>query len=123
MQQSTGRQIVMVGFLHAQNRTNLVSSWRHPGSRRDSTSSEYYREIARVLEAAKFHLGFFDDRLTMADRYGNDRAHAVQYGIRCIMEVVLGHWETWGDDTIFADRAAGLFAHPDNRRDGRCVRR
>ncbi len=27
------RQMVMVGFLQAQNCTNLVSSWRHPKSR------------------------------------------------------------------------------------------
>src|SRR4051812_7638832 len=32
------RQMVMVGFLQAQNRTNLPSSWRHPQSRDDSMS-------------------------------------------------------------------------------------
>ncbi len=53
------RQIVMVGFLQAQNCTNLVTSWRHPASRTDSYSPEYYRHIGRVLEAGKFHLGFF----------------------------------------------------------------
>jgi FMN-dependent oxidoreductase (nitrilotriacetate monooxygenase family) len=196
MRQSRTRQIVMVGFLQAQNCTNLVSSWRHPESRQDSASPEYYREIGRVLEAGKFHLGFFDDRLAMPDRYGNDHAHTVQYGIRCVkmdpvavlmtmgmaterlglgatcsttyyqpfhvarlfqtvdlmtegraawnvvtsmnegeawnmgladvvehdtrydradefMEVVLGHWDSWEDDAIVADRASGLFAKPD----------
>ena len=78
------RQIVMVGFLQAQNCTNLVSSWRHPASRTDSYSPEYYRHIGRVLEAGKFHMGFFDDRLAMPDRYGGDHAHTVQYGIRCV---------------------------------------
>ena len=78
------RQIVMVGFLQAQNCTNLVSSWRHPASRTDSYSPEYYRHIGRVLEAGKFHLGFFDDRLAMPDRFGGDHAHTVQYGIRCV---------------------------------------
>ena len=78
------RQIVMVGFLQAQNCTNLVSSWRHPASRTDSYSPDYYRHIGRVLEAGKFHLGFFDDRLAMPDRFGGDHAHTVQYGIRCV---------------------------------------
>jgi len=78
------RQIVMVGFLQAQNCTNLVSSWRHPASRTDSYSPAYYRHIGRVLEAGKFHLGFFDDRLAMPDRFGGDHAHTVQHGIRCV---------------------------------------
>lgn len=78
------RQIVMVGFLQAQNCTNLVSSWRHPASRTDSYSPDYYRTIGRVLEAGKFHLGFFDDRLAMPDRFGGDHAHTVKHGIRCV---------------------------------------
>ena len=78
------RQMVMVGFLQAQNCTNLPSSWRHPLSRDDSMSADYYQEIARVLEAGKFHIAFFDDRLAMPDRYGNDHAHTVEYGIRCV---------------------------------------
>ena len=47
-------------------------------------SADYYQEIARVLEAGKFHMAFFDDRLAMPDRYGNDHAHTVEYGIRCV---------------------------------------
>src|ERR1700752_2245495 len=78
------RQMVMVGFLQAQNCTNLPASWRHPASRDDSMSADYYQEIDRVLEAGKFHMAFFDDRLAMPDRYGNDHAHAVEYGIRCV---------------------------------------
>src|ERR1700745_1463969 len=78
------RQMIMVGFLQAQNCTNLVSSWRHPESRDDSMSADYYRTIGRVLEEGKFHLGFFDDRLAMPDRYGNDHRHTVENGIRCV---------------------------------------
>ncbi len=78
------RQMVMVGFLQAQNCTNLVSSWRHPESREDSTSADYYQTIGRVLEEGKFHVGFFDDRLAMPDRYGNDHRHTVEHGIRCV---------------------------------------
>src|SRR6516165_1062801 len=76
------RQMVLVGFLQAQNCTNLPCSWRHPQSRDDAHSAAYYQEIARILEAGKFHIAFFDDRLAMPDRYGSDHAHTVEYGIR-----------------------------------------
>jgi FMN-dependent oxidoreductase (nitrilotriacetate monooxygenase family) len=78
------RQMVLVGFLQAQNCTNLPASWRHPASRTDFLSADYYAEIGRILEAGKFHLAFFDDRLAMPDRLGNDHAHAVEHGIRCV---------------------------------------
>src|SRR5436305_9116595 len=78
------RQMALVGFLQAQNCTNLPSSWRHPESRDDSMSADYYQEIARLLESGKLHMAFFDDRLAMPDRYGNDHAHTVEYSIRCV---------------------------------------
>ena len=78
------RQMVMVGFLQAQNCTNLVSSWRHSESRMDTWSPEYYADLGRVLEAGKFQVAFFDDRLAMPDRYGNDHRHTVEHGIRCV---------------------------------------
>ena len=78
------RQMVMVGFLQAQNCTNLVSSWRHPLSREDTWSPEYYADLGRILEEGKFHVAFFDDRLAMPDRYGNDHRHTVEHGIRCV---------------------------------------
>jgi FMN-dependent oxidoreductase (nitrilotriacetate monooxygenase family) len=78
------RQIALVAFLQAQNCTNFASSWRHPLSRTDTWSPEYYRHLGRVLEAGKFDLGFFDDRLSMPDMYGRDHAHTVQHGIRCV---------------------------------------
>jgi FMN-dependent oxidoreductase (nitrilotriacetate monooxygenase family) len=78
------RQMIMVGFLQAQNCTNLASSWRHPLSRTDSWSPDYYRHIGRVLEEGKFHLAFFDDRLSMPDMYGRDHGHTVANGIRCV---------------------------------------
>jgi FMN-dependent oxidoreductase (nitrilotriacetate monooxygenase family) len=78
------RQMTLVAFLQAQNCTNFASSWRHPLSRTDTWSADYYRHVGRVLEAGKFHLGFFDDRLSMPDLYGHDHAHTVQHGIRCV---------------------------------------
>ncbi len=78
------RQMTLVAFLQAQNCTNFVGSWRHPLAARDFTSPEYFRRIGRVLEAGKFHMGFFDDRLAMPDRFGGDHAHTVANGIRCV---------------------------------------
>src|SRR5687767_11115223 len=78
------RQMTLVAFLQAQNCTNLASSWRHPLSRTDTWSPGYYRHVGRLLEQGKFHLGFFDDRLSMPDMYGQDHAHTVQHGIRCV---------------------------------------
>ena len=78
------RQMTLVAFLQAQNCSNNAMSWRHPKSRTDSWSPDYYRHIGHVLEAGKFHLGFFDDRLSMPDMYGRDHAHTVQHGIRCV---------------------------------------
>ena len=78
------RQMTLVAFLQAQNCTNLASSWRHPQSRTDTWSADYYRHIGRVLEEGKFHLGFFDDRLSMPDMYGRNHAHTVRHGIRCV---------------------------------------
>jgi len=76
--------MTLVGFLQAQNCTNFVGSWRHPLADRDFTSADYYRRVGHALEAGKFHLGFFDDRLAMPDLFGGDHAHTVANGIRCV---------------------------------------
>ena len=132
------RQMVLVGFLQAQNCTNLPSSWRHPDSRDDSMSADYYQEIAKILEAGKFHMAFFDDRLAMPDRYGNDHAHTVEYGIRCVKMDPLIVLTTMGMVTeqarVGGDRLDDLFrtfrhrpplrnARPDVRRARRVERR
>src|SRR3984885_13378774 len=78
------RQMTLVGFLQAQNCTNFVGSWRHPEAAPDFMSADYYRRIGRALEAGKFPLGFFDDRLAMPDRYGGGHAPTLANGIRCV---------------------------------------
>ena len=78
------RQMTLVAFLQAQNCTNFVGSWRHPDASPGFMTADYYRHIGRVLEAGKFHVGFFDDRLAMPDRFGGDHAHTVANGIRCV---------------------------------------
>lgn len=78
------RQIVLVGFLQAQNCSNYPASWRHPKSATDFLTPQYYQRIARVLEEGKFQLAFFDDRLAMPDIYGRDHADAVRNGVRVV---------------------------------------
>ncbi len=81
---ATAREMILVGFLQAQNCSNFAGSWRHPDSRLDFTSPEFYAEIARILEAAKFHMAFFDDRLGMPEFHGGRFAEAIENGIRCV---------------------------------------
>jgi FMN-dependent oxidoreductase (nitrilotriacetate monooxygenase family) len=78
------RQITMVAFLQAQNCSNYAASWRHAEAAPDFLTAEYYQRIARVLEAGCFDLAFFDDRLAMPDRYGDDHADAVRHGVRVV---------------------------------------
>ena len=78
------RQMVLVGFLQAQNCSNYPASWRHPESATDFLTADYYQRIARILEAGKFHLAFFDDRLALPDIYGGDHAEAVRNGVRVV---------------------------------------
>ena len=42
------------------------------------------RRLGRMLEEGKFEVAFFDDRLAMPDRYGNDHKQTVENGIRCV---------------------------------------
>jgi len=78
------RQMVLVAFLQAQNCSNYAASWRHAETASDFLSPTYFQRIARTLEDAKFHLAFFDDRLAMPDRYGDDFAETVRHGIRAV---------------------------------------
>jgi FMN-dependent oxidoreductase (nitrilotriacetate monooxygenase family) len=78
------REVVLVGFLQAQNCSNFAGSWRHPDSRLDFTSPEFYRRIGEILEAGKFQMAFFDDRLGMPEFHGGRFAEAVSHGIRCV---------------------------------------
>ncbi|HEX2941253.1 MAG TPA: LLM class flavin-dependent oxidoreductase [Rhodopila sp.] len=78
------RQMVLVGFLQAQNCTTLASAWRHPEARTDFCSAAYYQRIGQILEEGKFQLAFFDDRLAMPDIYGGDPAEVVANGVRVV---------------------------------------
>jgi len=76
--------MVLVAFLQAQNCSNYPASWRHAESASDFLTPAYFQRIARTLEDARFQLAFFDDRLAMPDRYGDDFAESVRHGIRVV---------------------------------------
>lgn len=78
------KKMTLVAFLQAQNCSNYPASWRHPDTSSHFLSAEYYQDIARILEAGKFHLAFFDDRLAMPDRYGDRADESVAHGVRAI---------------------------------------
>jgi len=84
MSEASKRRMALVGFLQAQNCTNYPGSWRHPQAMPDFLSPAYYQRIARTLEEGRFDLAFFDDRLAMPDRYGDDFAESVKNGIRVV---------------------------------------
>lgn len=81
---SLTKQMTLVAFLQAQNCSNLPASWRHPEARADFLSADFYRHLGRVLEAGKFHLGFFDDRLAIPDIYEDSIAQTVSEGVRAV---------------------------------------
>lgn len=76
--------MALVAFLQAQNCSNYAYSWRHPATMSDFTTPEFYQRIGRTLEDGKFDLAFFDDRLALPDRYGDDYVEAVAHGIRVV---------------------------------------
>jgi FMN-dependent oxidoreductase (nitrilotriacetate monooxygenase family) len=82
MSDSMNRQMKLVGFLQAQNCSNYPASWRHPTSKPNWFSREYYEGIGRTLERGKYHLAFFDDRLAIPDRFGDDFTETMRHGIR-----------------------------------------
>ena len=78
------RQMTLVAFMQAQNCSNYPASWRHPQTMPDFMSAQYYQRIARTLEEGRFDLAFFDDRLAMPDRYGDDYQVSVKHGVRVV---------------------------------------
>lgn len=81
--------MALVAFLQAQNCSNYPGSWRHPATMQDYLTPDYFQRIARILEAGRFHMAFFDDRLALPDIYGGRHDEAVRHGIRVVkMDIV-----------------------------------
>ncbi len=84
MTQPAQREMLLVAFMQASNCSNYTGSWRHPETSPDFLDLHYYQDIARTLEAAKFHMAFIDDRLAMPSRYGDSYEEAVEHGVRVV---------------------------------------
>ncbi len=78
------REMLLIAFMQASNCSNYTGSWRHPETSPDFLDLGYYQDIARTLEAARFHMAFIDDRLAMPSRYGDSYAEAVEHGVRVV---------------------------------------
>ena len=78
------QKLILGAFLQAANCSNYAASWRHPASDPGFLTARFYQEIARTLEAGKFHFGFIDDRLAMPSRYNDSVAETVRLGIRAV---------------------------------------
>ena len=78
------RQMVLIGFLHAEHGSIYAGSWRHPEAATDFTSPAYFQRIARVLEEGKFHMAFFDDRLALPDLYTGNHLEITNNGVRAV---------------------------------------
>lgn len=78
------KQMILVAFMQASNSSNYPASWRNPNTEMGFLTPDYYQNIARTLEAGKFHLAFFDDRLAMPSIYGDSFEEAVRHGIRSV---------------------------------------
>jgi FMN-dependent oxidoreductase (nitrilotriacetate monooxygenase family) len=77
-------QMLLVGFLQAQNCSNFPASWRHPDAPNDFLTAGYYQNLGKILEEGKFQLCFFDDRLAIPDVYADDFRVTMKEGIRAI---------------------------------------
>ena len=74
----------LIAFMQASNCSNYTGSWRHPETIPGYLDLRYYQEIARTLEASRFHMAFIDDRLAMPSRYGDSYTEAVEHGVRVV---------------------------------------
>ena len=89
--------MTLVAFLQAQNCSNYAGLVAASASmsglphRRTTTSASRARS-----RTGKFHLAFFDDRLAMPDRYGDDHAESVRHGIRVVKLDLIPCSPRWG---------------------------
>lgn len=75
------RQIHLSAFLIAGNGAHSHALWRHPLTQRKGfLTPGYWLRIARMLEAGKFDIAFFADRLAMSSTYGDNIDVGARYG-------------------------------------------
>jgi FMN-dependent oxidoreductase (nitrilotriacetate monooxygenase family) len=76
----TRSKMHLAGFQIAGAVTHSHAAWRHPKSAGNFFELDYYANIARILERAKFDFLFFADVLATPRRYGNDITDPLRRG-------------------------------------------
>ena len=74
------RSFHLAGFQIAGPVTHSHAAWRHPKSKGDFLSLDYYAGIARILERGKFDFLFFADVLATPRRFADDVADPIRRG-------------------------------------------
>lgn len=74
------RRMHLAGFLIAGPVAHSHALWRHPKTSLDFLRPEGYKALAAILEAGKFDLAFFADRLAISTTYGQTRDVGLAYG-------------------------------------------
>jgi len=74
------RRMHLAGFLIAGPVAHSHALWRNPAHAVPFLSTDYYVEIAQILERGRFDLIFFADRLAIADRFGSDKSVGIRHG-------------------------------------------
>ncbi len=72
--------MTLAGFLIAGPVAHSHALWRNPAHDVPFLSLQYYVDIARTLERGRFDLIFFADRLSIADRFQDDKDVGIKHG-------------------------------------------
>lgn len=70
----------LAAFLIAGPVAHSHAQWRYPEADLGFLEPEYYQRLGTILEAGKFDLAFFADRLALSDRYGRTLEVGLKYG-------------------------------------------
>jgi FMN-dependent oxidoreductase (nitrilotriacetate monooxygenase family) len=75
-------KMILAAFLAASNVSTFAGSWLYPSARSDYLSSDYYTDMARLLDQGGLDLAFYDDRLAMPAIYGDGIGETLRTGAR-----------------------------------------
>src|ERR1700730_12929932 len=76
--------MILSAFLAASNVSTFPGSWLYPSARSDYLSSNYYTDMARLLDQGGFDLAFYDYRLAMSAIYGGGTEETMRTGARAV---------------------------------------
>lgn len=82
------KQFHLAAFLMATPVTHSQAEWRHPRDQRGGfLSSEFYQDLARILERGKFDFVFFADILAVPGRYGDGISTSLSRGTQSVASI------------------------------------